>query len=595
MHTHHVEKHLLHHTRKGFSLLELAVALGLSGIILSSIWQLNNSDKSTVHARNVAGQVLAVSSAAYHYVADNRSSLLVSLPSIDSTGEILVSDMQASGDLPSDFVNQNEYAQTYRVFVKREDGGAAGPDSDDKLVTLVVSDGGVMIADTLGNEIVNALGAGGGFIYSDSSTTMRGLSGGWQINFSGAGWSTLVGYTPSVGHVGVLTNLLPSQGIISSSGDADELKELDDSSTNYSTGAMFVGQGSGNSGSLGTDNTSLGMDSLDSIGSGSRNVAAGTDALQALLTGNDNVAFGYRAGSTITTGSNNIMIGANTQPSASTASNELNIGNFLYGNMSTQQLALGTNTLTTGVSFDLGFYSDSMRGAIGTTSQRPTCNASLVGAQRWNVSTQSYELCSSTGWKQLYQYASNATTQIPYPNSGYFVMTETKWDGNLGGIAGAHAKCLNELTTKTNWRFHDDALAAGLLTSAHVKAFLCYTMWAPCVVGNVNTIYYFSRVGDTAVGGASFSTSSSGYGPNNNASWAAYNYFGIMGQYWTAMVSASSTAFNGSFWGACNGWVSNSSSDLSVVGITTSITHGRYSAGSAACNLPQRLLCWVNP
>ncbi len=587
--------------RKGFSLLEVTIALGAAGLMISGIWQLSGTANSMAQARIISGQVLAVSNAAKSYAEHNRSALLSALPSIDSAGEVLFSSMQASGELPSDFVNQNSYGQTYRIFVKREDGGAAGADADDTLVVLVVSNGGVQLSDQMGNEVINELGVAGGFIYSDSSTTVRGTSGGWQVNLAGAGWSTIGGYTPAVGHLAVLANLLPSQGSGGGSGGASALDDFGDAVTDYTNGTVFLGFNAGNYGSLGVNNTALGDGALDVVATGSRNTGAGAYALQSVTTGSDNTAYGYQAGQTITTGSNNVMIGASTDPSSPTASNELNIANALYGNVSTGQLNIGQSTLASGVTFDMGSKVDTMRGAVGTTAQRPTCNASLVGAQRWNTTTQLFEVCTNSGWTQpsLIDAAYASTPAAPYTQAGYFVMTETKWDGNMGGAAGMDQKCLTELTTKTNWKYYNDALAGGQLTSDYVKSFRCIS-GGECLIGMPYAVYYFARVGNPDVGGAAFTTDSGGYGPNNSLYWSSYNYFATQTLYWTGrFFTSGATSFSGSGVYDCTGWTTNSSSVTGAYGNTHFADYNRwgsyYGGQQRSCDQLLPIVCFVHP
>jgi hypothetical protein len=58
------------------------------------------------------------------------------------------------------------------------------------------------------------------------------------------------------------------------------------------------------------------------------------------------------------------------------------------------------------------------------------------------------------------------------PGTGYFVLTNSTWNGNLGGFSGANAKCLSELTGNTNWKYYTAANGAGLLnsTAAHRRS-----------------------------------------------------------------------------------------------------------------------------
>src|SRR5690606_20693223 len=107
------------------------------------------------------------------------------------------------------------------------------------------------------------------------------------------------------------------------------------------------------------------------------------------------------------------------------------------------------------------------------------------------------ELCDGSAWTRL---VGTTAPSIEAPSgSGFFVLTETIYDGNLGGLNGADAKCLTELTTKTNWKNYALAQANGQLTVAKVKAFLCST-GAACNNATPLATYYFAAVGDSSKG-----------------------------------------------------------------------------------------------
>lgn len=205
--------------KSGFTLLEMVMALGISSIALSSLFTMSNLVMEKTQARLISSQALAVASAARGFVENNRATVLAGLPAIDDAAEMLVSDMQDMGYMPSDFINQNAYGQTYKILVKREDAGTAGPDAADMVVILVVTTGGQTITDKMGSALVGAMGAAGGFIFSDLPTTARGAAGGWQVDLSGAGWAGIAGYTPAAGTLALLVNILPT-GVGGGAGDS---------------------------------------------------------------------------------------------------------------------------------------------------------------------------------------------------------------------------------------------------------------------------------------------------------------------------------------------------------------------------------------
>lgn len=188
-------------------------------------------------------------------------------------------------------------------------------------------------------------------------------------------------------------------------------------------------------------------------------------------------------------------------------------------------------------------------------------------------------------------------------STGYFVLTETEWDGNLGDFAGANSKCLNELTTNTNWKYHAEANSAGLLTAANVKAFLCYDSDDNGTCQNLapEVNYYFARVGSATAGGASFKTANLfgvGVGPGDNADWSdAAHFDGIFG-YWSSRWGGSAIAFpehSYSSGGDCIKWTSASSGLDGDVGTGSSTDVQRWAGGTVTCDIPMRLICMVNP
>ena len=230
-----------------------------------------------------------------------------------------------------------------------------------------------------------------------------------------------------------------------------------------------------------------------------------------------------------------------------------------------------------------------------------TCTSARAGALRYNASgtPKSIELCDGSAWTRLVG-TTNSSIEAP-SGSGFFVLTESTYDGNLGGLNGADAKCLAELSTKTNWKNYAVAQANGQLTATKVKAFLC-TTGAACNNATPLATYYFAAVGDTAKGGASFTANSSGQGPGDSAIWSAANYFGRDANYW--LGKAANSGGNNLLWYTnggnlsgyrCDGFTSTSGGG--TFGITGTNDARRYYAGSdiLPCSGQQPLICFVHP
>jgi len=341
---------------------------------------------------------------------------------------------------------------------------------------------------------------------------------------------------------------------------------------------------------------------------GTYNTALGYQALRDMTVGSDNnVALGYLAGANLTSGDYNIMIGASTVAPNPAGNYQLNIGNVIYGDMTTKQVKFGDSTYAAGLTFDLSHKTDSARGAVGTTAQRPTCDATLIGAQRWNTDDSALEFCSGTAWVRPALAPAGGTAPTRPLNNGYFVLTSAEWDGNLGGLVGANDKCYNDLTAN-NWMGKTTASANGQLTRMNIKAFICTSPGGSgnCTNGVPFATYYFARSGEPAAGGASFMADASGFGPGNNANWGPLNYFFSSAEFWSDRSAISTTRWGDGdiawmSWGGdvCANWTSNSSSKFASFGSVANTGYARWAGngyGSGrTCNSLLRLVCWVHP
>jgi hypothetical protein len=221
--------------------------------------------------------------------------------------------------------------------------------------------------------------------------------------------------------------------------------------------------------------------------------------------------------------------------------------------------------------------------------------------QIYNQAYHTWQFCNGTNWipyqagySQEQQSAFNPT--IP-GGSGFFVMSGTHWNGNLGDLTGANSKCYTELTsTNTSWRGYSTASAAGILTAGHIHAFLCDN--TGCNNLTASTTYYFAVANNSSAGGASFTTDGSGLGPNDSANWSAANYFAGSYNYWTNMNTSSTTKFSGTTGGngACNyTWSSALSSATGYYGNSAQTNALRWFDSYTACNNTLNLICAVNP
>lgn len=238
-------------------------------------------------------------------------------------------------------------------------------------------------------------------------------------------------------------------------------------------------------------------------------------------------------------------------------------------------------------SLDLSRKTDALALPVGTQGQEPV--SAVAGMMRYDSTISDVEYYNGSAWIPF-------KASGPPPGAGNFVITETVYTGNLGGLSGANADCLTDLTTHTGWWGYTQANAAGRLTSSKVFAFLCDG--TNCNNLNASTTYYFANPADVTAGGGSFTTDASGLGPNDSISWSIANHFATTASAYTGRAAgASNTAWpdtNGS--NNCSAWTTNSAGTSGDIGSPANTTASRWNNSSPAlCSSSRPLLCFVNP
>lgn len=187
---------------------------------------------------------------------------------------------------------------------------------------------------------------------------------------------------------------------------------------------------------------------------------------------------------------------------------------------------------------------------------------------------------------------------------GYFVLTQSTWTGNLGGMSGADSKCLDELQTQ-NWRGKTDAQSRDLLVASKVKAFICGK--ATCNNLQPATPYFFARAGSTTAGGMGFITDTNGAGPafNDGASfWDIAGTFETGVYWWSNRASGTATAWGTTPYSSanspsCDDWTNDiNMSYQGRQGNTIESGVKRWNDSSDYCDGyggQYPLVCFVNP
>lgn len=232
-------------------------------------------------------------------------------------------------------------------------------------------------------------------------------------------------------------------------------------------------------------------------------------------------------------------------------------------------------------------------GSVKIGYDNRACDATLAGAIRYNSATSCAEYCNGSAWA------------CPSPcgdsTSGFFVLTQGTWNGDLvtaagGGMSGldaGNALCLTDLTTY-DWNCKSRAQSRGLLNSTKVKAFLCDA--STCNNATADTIYYFARSNDPARGGNKFKTNGSGVGPQEQSYWDNFYNMGDTETLWTGRGGGTNLAWTTTpVANTCSGWTNSTSGVFGRRGNTNNYSNNRWALGDIACNNVFNLVCFVHP
>ncbi|MEJ0063921.1 MAG: hypothetical protein WDO70_12225 [Alphaproteobacteria bacterium] len=232
-----------------------------------------------------------------------------------------------------------------------------------------------------------------------------------------------------------------------------------------------------------------------------------------------------------------------------------------------------------------------------------TCNQDNTGRLGWNNEYSTLLMCQNGSWKWI--IPAGAQQSIPPEGVGYFVLSHDTWNGEMGGISGANAKCLADLTAN-DWLGKSDADSREMLNVDHIKAFLCDG--DGCAMALPLATYAFARSGSATAGGATFTANIEGMGPGSNETWAGVNYFGMAAPYWTGRQHpgpfetyyTSEVWFEWFNWNAgfshCRNWtVDWDSGTDGNWGNSTATNESRWNVGGANCTTLKHLICFVHP
>jgi len=160
--------------QRGFTLLEILISLGILASIMVGIVSLINQRSDDTKASVTALHLKTVGDAANAYIKDNYAA--VSAVATSTTPALITVNMLvASGYLNSGFSTKNPRQQDTCVLVLKP--------SANKLIGMVVTEGGDAIDDLTLGQIAATVGGSGGGVYSSTPGNFTGAMGGWSMPF----------------------------------------------------------------------------------------------------------------------------------------------------------------------------------------------------------------------------------------------------------------------------------------------------------------------------------------------------------------------------------------------------------------------------
>ncbi|MBS1035559.1 shufflon system plasmid conjugative transfer pilus tip adhesin PilV [Gluconobacter cerinus] len=191
--------------RKGFGLLDVLLALGISAMMFANIAQMQNDMTNNLHSAAIANEMQTLAAASKSYITQNYSQLsklagsAIEVPITGNSGWNGIGDLEATGMLPDNFTTNLPMGQTVHLLIKETPANGVIPAH---LEGLLVSSGGNPMDDRqIGLAMAKMGGNGGGIMKNPPPGVMPGYIQGSFASWSLPIQSWSAGVSLSYGHV----------------------------------------------------------------------------------------------------------------------------------------------------------------------------------------------------------------------------------------------------------------------------------------------------------------------------------------------------------------------------------------------------------
>ena len=229
----------------GFTLIELAIVLGIAGVLFGGVWKLVSASNAQMRDQAAAKQHAQIADAVGAFLrSDAGQSWLMGVPGVQP-GNSVACELQVIMGANLNYVPDGEkatcahlgklkdafermgisgdttspYGQSYAVGIRRDDLGATEGTPANNYSFMVMTHGGDRMSDTSGGRVSSMIGADGGFVYNQDSCTPSGSGqyprfacgayGSWRAELSDYFIGAL---TSNPGHVASRTFVSSMQG-----------------------------------------------------------------------------------------------------------------------------------------------------------------------------------------------------------------------------------------------------------------------------------------------------------------------------------------------------------------------------------------------